>query len=53
MPTSETPDEPTEADDSGYDEEVTVEAAARWSAGLEQRGLQLAPASAMTMRPGR
>jgi hypothetical protein len=32
---------------------VTVETAARWTAGLEQRGLQLAPASAMTMRPGR
>ena len=32
---------------------VTVEAAARWTAGLEARGLQLAPASAMTRRPGR
>jgi len=32
---------------------VTVEAAARWTAGLEQRGLQLAPASSMSMRPGR
>jgi uncharacterized protein len=32
---------------------VTVEAAARWTAGLEDRGLQLAPASAMTRRPGR
>lgn len=38
---------------TGFSYPVTVEAAARWSAGLEQRGLQLAPASAMTMRPGR
>ena len=38
---------------SGFAYPVTVETAARWTAGLEQRGLQLAPASAMTMRPGR
>ena len=38
---------------TGFSYPVTVEAAARWTAGLEQRGLQLAPASAMTMRPGR
>ncbi|MDQ1154690.1 polysaccharide deacetylase 2 family uncharacterized protein YibQ [Brevundimonas sp. SORGH_AS 993] len=38
---------------TGFSYPVTVEAAARWTAGLEQRGLQLAPASAMTLRPGR
>ena len=38
---------------TGFSYPVTVEAAARWTAGLEQRGLQLAPASAMSMRPGR
>lgn len=38
---------------AGFSYPVTVEAAARWTAGLEQRGLQLAPASSMSMRPGR
>ena len=38
---------------TGFSYPVTVEAAARWTAGLEQRGLQLAPASSMSMRPGR
>ena len=38
---------------AGFSYPVTVEAAARWAAGLEQRGLQLAPASSMSMRPGR
>lgn len=38
---------------TGFSYPVTVEAAARWSAGLEARGLQLAPASAMIRRPGR
>lgn len=38
---------------SGFAYPVTVEAVARWTAGLEARGLQLAPASAMTARPGR
>jgi hypothetical protein len=38
---------------TGFSYPVTVEAAARWAAGLEARGLQLAPASAMTRRPGR
>ena len=38
---------------TGFSYPVTVEAAARWTAGLEGRGLQLAPASAMTQRPGR
>lgn len=38
---------------TGFSYPVTVEAAARWTAGLEARGLQLAPASAMTQRPGR
>ncbi|HZV85030.1 MAG TPA: divergent polysaccharide deacetylase family protein [Brevundimonas sp.] len=38
---------------TGFSYPVTVEAVARWSAGLEARGLQLAPASAMTQRPGR
>jgi polysaccharide deacetylase 2 family uncharacterized protein YibQ len=38
---------------TGFSYPVTVEAAARWTAGLEARGLQLAPASAMTRRPGR
>ncbi|WP_312821304.1 divergent polysaccharide deacetylase family protein [Brevundimonas sp.] len=35
---------------SGFSYPVTVETAARWVAGLEQRGIQLAPASAMTRR---
>jgi polysaccharide deacetylase 2 family uncharacterized protein YibQ len=38
---------------TGFSYPVTVEAAARWTAGLEARGLQLAPASAMSQRPGR
>ena len=38
---------------AGFSYPVTVEAAARWTAGLEQRGLQLAPASSMSRRPGR
>ena len=38
---------------AGFSYPVTVEAAARWPAGLEQRGLQLAPASSLSMRPGR
>jgi polysaccharide deacetylase 2 family uncharacterized protein YibQ len=38
---------------TGFSYPVTVEAVARWTAGLEARGLQLAPASAMTRRPGR
>lgn len=38
---------------AGFSYPVTVEAAARWTAGLEQRGLQLVPASSMSMRPGR
>lgn len=38
---------------TGFAYPVTVEAAARWAAGLEARGVQLAPASAMTARPGR
>lgn len=38
---------------TGFSYPVTVEAAARWTAGLEARGLQLAPASAITARPGR
>ncbi|HCW50159.1 MAG TPA: hypothetical protein DGP25_09355, partial [Brevundimonas sp.] len=38
---------------TGFSYPVTVQAAARWTAGLEARGLQLAPASAMTRRPGR
>jgi polysaccharide deacetylase 2 family uncharacterized protein YibQ len=38
---------------TGFSYPVTVEAAARWTAGLEARGLQLAPASSMTQRPGR
>ncbi len=38
---------------TGFSYPVTVEAAARWTAGLDARGLQLAPASAMTQRPGR
>ena len=35
---------------SGFAYPVTVEVAARWAAGLSQRGLQLAPASAVTRR---
>ena len=38
---------------TGFAYPVTVEAAARWTAGLDARGLQLAPASSMTQRPGR
>ena len=38
---------------TGFAYPVTVEAAARWAAGLDARGLQLAPASAMSQRPGR
>lgn len=38
---------------AGFSYPVTVEAAARWAEGLDARGLQLAPASAMTQRPGR
>jgi polysaccharide deacetylase 2 family uncharacterized protein YibQ len=38
---------------TGFSYPVTVEAVARWTAGLDARGLQLAPASAMTQRPGR
>ena len=35
---------------SAFSYPVTVETAARWVAGLDQRGVQLAPASAMTRR---
>ena len=35
---------------TGFSYPVTVEAAARWTAGLEARGLQLAPASSMARR---
>lgn len=35
---------------SAFSYPVTVETAARWVAGLDQRGIQLAPASAMTRR---
>jgi polysaccharide deacetylase 2 family uncharacterized protein YibQ len=38
---------------TGFSYPVTVEAVARWSAGLDARGLQLAPASTMAQRPGR
>ncbi|HYC97495.1 divergent polysaccharide deacetylase family protein [Brevundimonas sp.] len=38
---------------TGFSYPVTVEAAARWTAGLDARGLQLAPASALANRPGR
>ena len=38
---------------TGFSYPVTVEAVARWTADLDARGLQLAPASAMTQRPGR
>lgn len=38
---------------AGFSYPVTVEAVARWTADLDARGLQLAPASAMTQRPGR
>ena len=38
---------------TGFSYPVTVEAVARWATGLDARGLQLAPASAMTRRPGR
>lgn len=42
-----------EALGAGFSYPVTVEAAARWADGLAARGVQLAPASAMTRRPGR
>jgi polysaccharide deacetylase 2 family uncharacterized protein YibQ len=38
---------------TGFSYPVTVEAVARWTASMDARGLQLAPASAMTQRPGR
>ena len=38
---------------TGFSYPVTIEAVARWTVGLDARGLQLAPASAMTQRPGR
>lgn len=38
---------------AGFSYPVTVEAAARWTAGLQARGVQLAPASALTSRSGR
>ena len=38
---------------TGFSYPVTVEAVARWTAELDARGLQLAPASSMTQRPGR
>ncbi|RZJ05090.1 MAG: divergent polysaccharide deacetylase family protein [Brevundimonas sp.] len=38
---------------TGFSYPVTVEAVARWTVGLDARGLQLAPASAMSQRPGR
>ena len=38
---------------TGFSYPVTVEAAARWADGLSARGVQLAPASALTQRPGR
>lgn len=38
---------------AGFSYPVTVEAAARWADGLAARGVQLAPASAMTRRAGR
>jgi len=38
---------------TGFSYPVTVEAVARWTAEMDARGLQLAPASAMTQRPGR
>ncbi|MDO1560194.1 divergent polysaccharide deacetylase family protein [Brevundimonas sp. 2R-24] len=38
---------------SGFAYPVTVEAAARWTQGLSERGVQLAPASALARRPGR
>ncbi|HWQ87215.1 MAG TPA: divergent polysaccharide deacetylase family protein [Brevundimonas sp.] len=38
---------------AGFSYPVTVEAVARWTSDLDARGLQLAPASAMTQRPGR
>lgn len=38
---------------AGFGYPVTIETVARWTAGLDARGLQLAPASAMTRRPGR
>ncbi|HEY1224148.1 MAG TPA: divergent polysaccharide deacetylase family protein [Brevundimonas sp.] len=38
---------------AGFSYPVTVEAVARWTAGLNERGIQLAPASAMASRPGR
>ncbi len=38
---------------SGLSYPVTVEAVARWASELDKRGIQLAPASAVTRRPGR
>ncbi|HEY0052427.1 MAG TPA: divergent polysaccharide deacetylase family protein [Caulobacteraceae bacterium] len=38
---------------SGFGYPVTVEAAARWAAGLQARGVQLAPASALARPSGR
>lgn len=38
---------------SGFSYPVTIEALARWTANADARGFQLAPASAMTQRPGR
>jgi polysaccharide deacetylase 2 family uncharacterized protein YibQ len=35
---------------SGFAYPVTLETVARWSQGLEQRGFQLAPASALVRR---
>ncbi len=42
-----------EALGTGFSYPVTVEAAARWIEGLQGRGIQLAPASALARRPGR
>lgn len=38
---------------TGFSYPVTIDTVARWTAGLDARGIQLAPASAMTRRPGR
>lgn len=38
---------------SGFSYPVTIEALARWTANADARGFQLAPASAMSQRPGR
>jgi len=37
---------------AGYGFPITVQAAARWAEGLQARGVQLAPASALARRPG-